>query len=115
VVIAGDAGQLARALGNLLDNACKFTPEGGEIEVRLRGEAQWAEIAVQDSGIGIPEEDLSQIFQRFHRARNAAGYGGSGLGLAFACAIAGGHGGEIRAERVERGARFILRLPRYRP
>mgnify|MGYP005857244141 CR=1 FL=1 len=111
VIVWGDAVQLARALGNLLDNACKFTAEGGEVTVALRGEGSWAEISVQDTGIGIPADDLSNLFSRFHRGRNAASYPGSGLGLAIVKAIAEGHGGEVRAESQGRGARFALRLP----
>jgi signal transduction histidine kinase len=112
VIVGGDVAQLTRALRNLLDNACKFTPEGGEIAIALRDEGGWAEVSVQDTGIGIPENDLSQLFERFHRARNAADYPGSDLGLAIVKAIVEGHGGDVRAESEGRGTRFVLRLPR---
>ncbi len=112
VTVRGEAAQLAGALGNLLDNACKFTPAGGEIAVALRCSDSWAEVTVQDTGIGIPADDLGQLFGRFHRARNAADYPGNGLGLAIVKAIAEAHGGEVRAEDTGHGARFALRLPR---
>ncbi len=111
VTVPGDAAQLGRALGNLLDNACKFTPEGGEIALTLRCGESWAEVTVQDTGIGIPADDLGQLFGRFHRARNAAEYPGSGLGLAIVKAVVEAHGGEVRAEDTGRGAHFALRLP----
>jgi signal transduction histidine kinase len=70
-----------------------------------------AVVRVQDTGIGIPPEDLPHLFRRFHRGRNAAAYPGSGLGLAIVRAIVERNGGTVEAEAVERGARFVLRLP----
>jgi signal transduction histidine kinase len=69
---------------------------------------------VEDSGIGIPDEDLPHLFDRFHRGRNTAAYGGSGLGLAIASAIVDGHSGKLTAENAEHGARFCMRLPLHR-
>jgi signal transduction histidine kinase len=66
---------------------------------------------VEDTGIGIPEADLPQLFQRFHRGRNAAVYPGSGLGLAIVKAIVDRHGGQIQAESPGHGASFTLRFP----
>jgi signal transduction histidine kinase len=111
VTIRGDEEQLRCALGNLLDNAIKFTPSGGEVCVTLRQEGGWAELRVEDSGIGIPKDDLPYLFSRFHRGRNAAAYPGSGLGLAIVKAIVDAHEGQVIAENATRGARFILRLP----
>jgi signal transduction histidine kinase len=111
VTIQGDEEQLRRLLSNLLDNAVKFTSEGGTICVGLHCGDQWAELWVEDNGIGIPEEDLPHLFSRFHRGRNTAAYPGSGLGLAIVRAIADGHGGQVVAENTEQGARFTLRLP----
>jgi len=110
VVVCGDAAQLRRALGNLLDNACKFTPEGGTVSLRLHCAGGWAELAVEDSGIGIPAGDLPHLFSRFHRGSNTAGYPGNGLGLAIVRAIVEAHGGDVRAENTGHGARFTLRL-----
>ncbi len=119
VTVPGNTDQLCRAIGNLLDNALKFTPAGGRVTLRLRsGQAlglrqDGGDVAlwVQDSGIGIPEEDLPRLFSRFHRARNATAYPGSGLGLAIVKAIVEAHGGRVRGENVERGARFTVWLP----
>lgn len=110
VVVLGDDGQLRRAAGNLVDNAIKFTPPGGEVRVRVSTDGDWAVLTVADTGIGIPAEDLPQLFGRFHRARNAGGYPGSGLGLAIVAAIAEAHGGTVTAAAAD-GATFTLRLP----
>jgi signal transduction histidine kinase len=111
VPIWGDEAQLCHALGNLLDNGIKFTPQGGMVSVALVREGEWAELSVEDTGIGIPEGDLPHLFGRFHRGRNAAAYPGSGLGLAIVKAIAESHGGQVTAENTVPGARFVLRLP----
>jgi signal transduction histidine kinase len=95
----------------LLDNALKFTPEGGTINVTLRPTGESAELCVQDSGIGIPAEDLPHLFSRFHRGRNATAYPGSGLGLAIVRAIVASHGGQVTAENASPGARFCVSLP----
>lgn len=70
-----------------------------------------AVLCVEDSGIGIPDDDLSHLFDRFYRGRNTAAYGVSGLGLAIASAIIDGHGGKLTAENAAYGARFCIRLP----
>jgi len=111
VTVQGDEAQLQRALGNLLDNALKFTPAGGTVSVGLCQEGEWAELWVEDTGIGIPKDDLPHLFSRFHRGRNAAAYPGSGLGLAIVKAIVEAHGGRVRGENVEGGARFTMWLP----
>ncbi len=111
ITIQGNEERVSRALGNLLDNAIKFTPGGGTVSVSLRQQGQWAELWVQDTGIGIPVDDLPQLFSRFHRGHNATAYPGSGLGLAIVAAIVEGHGGQVTAENTTPGARFCLRLP----
>lgn len=111
VMVQGHASHLVRALGNLLDNACKFTPEGGSVRLSLRQEGEWAVARVEDTGIGIPEGDLAQLGGRFHRGANTAGYPGNGLGLAIVWAIAEAHGGTVAAESTGRGACFTLKLP----
>ncbi|MCP4540012.1 MAG: HAMP domain-containing histidine kinase [Chloroflexi bacterium] len=111
VSIQGNETQLRRALDNLLDNANKFTPEGGTVSVRVHPAEEWVKISVEDTGIGIPEQDLLVLFSRFHRGRNAATYPGNGLGLAIVKAIAEGHRGQVTAENTDAGARFTLRLP----
>ena len=73
----------------------------------IAGRTWW----VEDTGIGIPEEDMPHLFRRFHRGRNTEGYPGSGLGLAIVKAIAGRHGGSVQAEGCDPGTRICLRLP----
>ena len=108
---AGDAAQLQRALGNLLDNALKFTPQGGTINLALARDDDWAEVRVEDTGIGIPLEDLPHLFSRFHRGRNAAAYPGNGLGLAIVKAIVDMHGGQVSITSTGQGACVTLRIP----
>jgi signal transduction histidine kinase len=103
--------QLRRVVGNLLDNAIKFTSENGVIRAGLRYEGQTIQLWVQDTGIGIPVEDLPHLFSRFRRARNASGYPGSGLGLAIIKTIVEGHGGQVSVESSSQGTRFLLYLP----
>lgn len=111
IFIQLDEFKIRRALGNLLENAIKFTPEGGTIRLGIRQIDHWIELWVQDTGIGIPADDLPQLFSRFHRGRNAVAYPGSGLGLAIVKAIAEHHEGQVMAENCSPGARLSLRLP----
>jgi signal transduction histidine kinase len=100
------------AIGNRLDNAIKFTPENGTITVGVRRDGDQVEISVNDTGIGIASEDLPNLFNRFHRGRNAAAYPGSGLGLAIIKAIVDGHNGEICVHsHAGDGTHFALRVP----
>lgn len=111
VIVRVDDGQLRRAIGNLLENAIKFTPTGGTVRLGLRQQDNAIEVWVQDTGIGIPADDLPQLFSRFHRGRNAFEYPGSGLGLAIVKAIVDYHNGQVSAENLSPGARLSLRLP----
>lgn len=95
---------------NLLDNALKFTPEGGRICLGCRQEGEIAVLWVEDTGIGLPEADVPHLFDRFYRGRNAASYPGSGLGLAIVKAVVDRHEGQVRAERTEQGSRFTLSI-----
>lgn len=103
--------QFRRVLSNLLDNAIKFTPEMGDIDVGLRREGGCLRLWVKDTGIGIPAEDLPHLFNRFHRARNAATTPGSGLGLAIIRTIVEAHGGAVQVESQATGTAFWLQLP----
>lgn len=112
--IVADPELLSQVWGNLLHNAVKFTPEGGTIGVRLRRSGEAAEVCVSDTGIGIGEEDLPRIFERFYKAdkaRSRAG-GGSGLGLSIVKKIVDLHRGsiEVRSKPGE-GTTFTVRLP----
>jgi signal transduction histidine kinase len=109
--VPGHLDQLGIALGNLLDNALKFTPSGGTVELGVGIGDGEARLWVKDSGSGISPEDVPRLFERFHRGRNAAEQPGSGLGLAIVRAVADIHGGSIHAESGPEGSRFDLRLP----
>lgn len=104
VVVPGVPARLSRLLGNLLDNAAKFSPAGAEVEVALavRGDGR-AEVTVRDHGPGISEADLPYVFDRFYRAGAARALPGSGLGLAMARQIARAHEAELVAEAAPGG------------
>jgi signal transduction histidine kinase/FixJ family two-component response regulator len=112
-----DSRRLDRVLGNLLSNAIKYSPLGGEIAVALARDGDWAELTVEDHGLGIPAADLPHVFERFRRAGNVVGrISGSGLGLAGAREIVQQHGGTIRVASVEgQGSTFVVRLPMLPP
>ncbi|HET6498700.1 MAG TPA: ATP-binding protein [Coriobacteriia bacterium] len=114
LVVLGDADRLTQAVGNLLSNAARYTPEGGRIEVRLRADGDRAVIAVSDTGIGLPECDTERVFSRFWRADTArdSSSGGLGIGLAIVKEIVERHGGVVAAaRRPEGGSVFTVRIP----
>ncbi len=111
-----DPDLMTQVISNLISNALKFTPRGGQVKVTARQSAadgrEWIECAVQDTGVGIPEEALSRLFLPFERVRNPMRVSGAGLGLSIAKAIVEMHGGKMRVEsEVGRGSRFIVSLP----
>jgi heavy metal sensor kinase len=112
--VMGDPDRLKQLLLNLVSNGLKYTPEGGSVTLSLRRDTEWVRIAVSDTGIGIPAEDLPHIFDRFYRvdkARSRA-QGGTGLGLSIARWIAEAHGGELAVESaVGVGSTFTITLP----
>jgi heavy metal sensor kinase len=114
LILRGDDELLKRMLLNLLDNAVKYTPEGGEIRLKLTLQNGNARIVVRDTGIGIPESDQRKIFERFYRvdkARSRA-LGGAGLGLSIARWVVEAHAGEIHVEsKPGRGSQFTVELP----
>ena len=109
--IIGDGERLERALGNLVANAIKFTPSGGEISVAAdAGDADVA-ISVRDTGIGIEPEQQARVFERFYKADRGRG-SGTGLGLAIVKHIVQAHGGSVSVEsRPGRGSPFTMHLP----
>ncbi len=113
-LVMGDPDRLRQLLLNLVDNALKYTPAGGEVTLSLQREPGWVCIAVSDTGIGISPEDLPHIFERFYRSDKARtrGKGGTGLGLAIARWIAEAHNGRITVESApNRGSTFTVWLP----
>jgi signal transduction histidine kinase len=108
VYIRAHLPQMQVVLDNLFDNACKFTPPEGRVTIRLQQSGAQAQLAVTDTGIGIPPDDLPHLFNRFHRSRNAANYPGSGLGLAIVKAIIEQQGGQVMVENTTPGTRFTL-------
>ena len=101
--VDGDAALLARALGNIVGNAIKFSPEGSVIALDVSRELDAAIITVSDEGPGVPPAQLAQLFQPFYRGDNAARAEGHGLGLAIAQRIVRAHGGTIAASNREAG------------
>ena len=105
---------LYQILFNLMENAVKYNLPGGEITLAGKGEEAWAVLTVEDTGVGIPEEDIDRIFDRFYRvdkARSRAA-GGTGLGLSIVRDTARRHGGDVTAHRREgKGTCFTVRLP----
>jgi signal transduction histidine kinase len=95
--LRGDPAGLRQLAGNLVSNAIRYTPRGGSVVVRLRQQDDALRLSVEDSGIGIPEEDMPRIFEEFYRAPNARAHaaGGTGLGLAIVKAVAEQHGGSV--------------------
>ena len=104
--------RLQTVLGNLLDNAVKFTPEGGAVRLTVGAESGEAVVTVADTGVGIPEEEQRAVFERFHRARNVSAYPGNGLGLAIVKAAVERAGGTVSFTSSETGATFRVALPR---
>ena len=114
LVVRGVEAQLATALTNLLANAVAYSPEGTTIAVGARARSGFAEIAVTDSGIGIPRPDRGRVFERFYRVdqSRASATGGTGLGLAIVKHVASNHGGSVSVWSEEGlGSTFTLRIP----
>ncbi len=109
-----DLDRMRQVIDNLLSNALKYSPDGTPIEVEAKVLDGEMHTTVIDHGIGIPQDEIPRLFDRFHRARNVSSryYGGLGLGLYIAHAIVQAHGGSITVESREgAGSRFLLRLP----
>lgn len=111
-----DRDQVERLVWNLVDNAVKFTPPGGSVDVAVEAEGDDVVLRVEDTGPGIPPDDLERIFERFYRSDPARSHAdataGTGLGLAIVRAVTEAHGGAVRAaNRPGGGTMFIVRLP----
>jgi two-component system phosphate regulon sensor histidine kinase PhoR len=112
--IPADPFRLEQVVGNLLENAIKYSPPGAEISIRAVPVGDQVELRVEDTGVGIPPGDLAHIFERFYRVEKARSReaGGTGLGLSIVKHIVGLHGGQVRAESVfGKGTAIIIHLP----
>jgi signal transduction histidine kinase len=111
LLIRCDRSQLETALTNLIDNALKFTPAGGQVQVGAELDSTGVCLWVKDSGPGIAADEVAYIFERFHRGRSATA-GGSGLGLAIVQGVVQAHGGQVEVvSQVGVGSRFAILLP----
>jgi signal transduction histidine kinase len=110
-----DVQRMGRVLNNLVSNALRHTPPGGLVSIRAEREAGFVRVTVQDSGEGIPSEDLSHVFERFYRGdkSRSRATGGAGLGLAIAKGIVEAHGGSIAVQsQPGQGATFTFTVPK---
>lgn len=113
IAVSGDEEKLLQVMLNLLDNAIKYSPPGGTVEVGLSADGGMAHLTLADRGAGVPPEELDKIFERFYRAANAKAVGGTGLGLAISREIIIAHHGTIQLDnRPEGGTVVAVVLPR---
>ena len=117
-VVQGDRDRLEQVLGNLLENAVKYSPDGSDIFVEVKEEHDRVITAIRDKGIGIPSDELGQVFERFHRGRqvSSTNYGGLGLGLYISKQIVERHSGSIWVESREgAGTTYFFALTIHQP
>jgi heavy metal sensor kinase len=118
ITVEGDRARLKQVVVNLLDNAIKYTPDGGSVRLRITREDGHAVLDVVDSGVGIPPEALPHVFKRFYRVDNARsrGQGGAGLGLSIVKSICAAHRVTVEVDSLPgRGSRFRLKFPQPPP
>jgi signal transduction histidine kinase len=107
-----DRTRIRQVIANLVDNALKYTPAEGKVEIDTARAGDEVELAVTDTGIGIPPDELPRIWERLYRGDKSRSERGLGLGLSLVKAIVEAHGGRVTVESApERGTRFVLRLP----
>lgn len=113
--VRGDERRLGQVVGNLVDNACKYSPPGSRVTVRLGGGTAGVHLGVQDEGIGLPAAELSRVFERFYRVDSSLTreVAGTGLGLTIVRELVAAHGGSVRAESAGagQGSTFTVLLP----
>ncbi len=113
--VPGDEGRLRQVIDNLVSNAIKYSPKGGEIRLTGKVEGDMVTLAISDQGVGIPADERDHIFEPFYRVDDTLTRQtqGTGLGLYLAQAVVKAHGGTISVEsKPERGSTFTIRLPR---
>ena len=109
----GEQRRLEQVLTNLVENALRFTPNGGKITLKAQREADWVIVTVADTGVGIPREHLPHVFERFYKVDRSRREQGTGLGLAISKHLVEAQGGDISATSVEgEGSEFRVRLRR---
>jgi len=114
--VAGDEGWLLQVFDNLLGNAIKFSPNGGQITVTVEDAGPMERVSIADQGIGIPKDQQERIFERFYQVDGSARrrFGGVGLGLAIVKRIVETHGGKVWVESEEgKGSTFYFTIPKY--
>jgi two-component system sensor histidine kinase BaeS len=114
-IVKADKDKISQVIINLISNAVKYTPQGGTVEVSVKGSHDVTEIVVKDTGKGIPPEDLPHIFERFYRADKSRNRmtGGAGIGLTIAKAIIEAHKGKVQVKsKTDEGTEFIISLPK---
>jgi signal transduction histidine kinase len=112
--VEADQALLHQAVYNLVENAIKYTPKGGEVTINLLSTPETLTFAIKDSGIGIPKDDMKRLFEKFYRGTNreALAQRGTGLGLAIVKSIAERHGGKVWVEsELGKGSTFFLLIP----
>jgi two-component system phosphate regulon sensor histidine kinase PhoR len=115
-LVLADEEAIRQILDNLIDNAIKYTPEGGSVRVRCQIQGATVAVEVADTGIGIPRDDLPRVFERFYRVDKARSreLGGTGLGLSIVKHLVQSIGGQITVDsRLGAGSRFTVHLPRH--
>ena len=116
LLVEGDSERLTQVFGNILNNAAKYTDNGGRISIRATADEEWVTVTIEDTGIGIAPDLLARVFELFTQAEQGLerSQGGLGVGLSVAKRLVEEHGGEILAasEGIGRGSRFRVRLPR---
>ncbi|MFB3787817.1 MAG: sensor histidine kinase [bacterium] len=114
--VFADGGKIQRVVGGLVGNAIQYTPEGGEVCIRIEQDRHWVILSVQDTGIGMNPEECGHIFDRFFRSRDSQEMArGSGLGLSIAKELIGLHGGTLTVEsEAGAGSTFRMSLPASR-
>ena len=116
VVVSGARDRLRQVFANLLDNAIKYTSEGGEVRITAARDGDSALVIVADTGAGIAAEHLPRIWERLYRADPSRSERGLGLGLSLVKAYVGAHGGQVEAQsQPGRGSVFTVRLPLGEP
>ncbi|EPE60382.1 his Kinase A domain protein [Exiguobacterium sp. S17] len=114
ILVSGDRAQLRQVFSNILNNAIKYSPDGGSIAVNVSGEGDIIRVAIEDEGIGVSTEDTKRLFEKFYRVQNeqSRNIGGTGLGLAICKEIIESHGGTISVRsEPEQGTTIIVELP----